>query len=175
MEADGRAMLQREQVPDADVVVEHHVEMQYVGQSYVLPIGLARGAIDAADLETAVADFHAAHAAAYGFSVIAEPTEIVNVRLAAVGRIPPWTPRRAGQGAARVDPKGTREVYFEEAGGFTTCAIYDRGHFQERSSVSGPCIVEEMDSTTVIHPGYVANVDIWGNLVIGPSDRETPQ
>jgi N-methylhydantoinase A len=172
MEGEGRAMLAREQVPEVDISIEHHLEMQYVGQSYVLPIRLARGAIDAADMATAVADFHAAHAAAYGFSVTAEPTEIVNVRLAAVGRIPPWTPRRVGRDGPRPEPKGTREVYFEESGGFTTCAIYDRAHFQETTWVNGPCIVEEMDSTTVIHPGYVANVDTWGNLVIGPSDRE---
>jgi len=36
----------------------------------------------------------------------------------------------------------------------------------------GPCIVEEMDSTTVIHPGYRADPDRWGNLVIAPSGGE---
>jgi N-methylhydantoinase A len=122
-----------------------------------------------------VADSPAAHAAAYGFSVTAEPTEIVNVRLAAVGRIPPWTPRRVGRDGPPPEPKGTREVYFDESGGFTACAIYDRASFQEDATVRGPCIVEEMDSTTVIHPGYTAKVDTWGNLVIGPSDGEAAQ
>jgi N-methylhydantoinase A len=169
MEADGRAMLHREQVADADIRVEHHVEMQYVGQSYVLPIRLARGAMEPADIEAAVADFHRAHAAAYGFSVATEPTEFVNVRLAAIGRIPAWTPRRVAPDGPPVEPRGFRDVYFEEAGGFTRSAVYDRARFDHVTSVAGPCIVEEMDSTTVVHPGYTATVDIWGNLILGPT------
>ena len=104
LEADGRAMLRREGVDDADVVVERHAEMQYVGQSYVLPIALPQGSLEPDDLAAAERDFHAAHERAYGFAAPAEPTEIVNLRLATIGRIPAWVPntiaREAPAGAA---------------------------------------------------------------------------
>jgi N-methylhydantoinase A len=170
MEADGRAMLLREQVPDADIAIEHHVEMQYVGQSYVLAIALPSGTPTAADMATAEQAFHDAHARAYGFSATNEPTQIVNVRLAAIGRIPPWEPRRVAATGPRPEPKQRRPVYFAEAGGFIDCPIYDRAALGHVTSIAGPAIVEEMDSTTVIHPGYRADVDEWGNLVLRPSD-----
>ena len=44
--------------------------------------------------------------------------------------------------------------------------IYDRAKLCEGMSVPGPAIVSEMDSTTVILPGYAARVDAVGNLLI---------
>ena len=32
--------------------------------------------------------------------------------------------------------------------------------------LTGPAIVEEIDSTTVIHPGYIAQVDRFGDLIL---------
>jgi N-methylhydantoinase A len=174
LETEGRAMLRREGVDDADVRIEVQAEMQYVGQSYVLPIDLPGVALTRDDLTGAVARFHTAHEQAYGFAAPAEPTEIVNVRLGAVGRIPPWEPRTLAEGDRRaIEPKTTRQAYFAEAGGFTPTPIYDRSTFVRGAVLSGPCIIEEMDSTTVVHPGYRAVPDAWGNLVISPSEEPT--
>jgi len=46
--------------------------------------------------------------------------------------------------------------------------IYDRNKLHEGLVVSGPAIVSEMDSTTVVLPGYLAEVDAVGNLLINP-------
>ncbi len=172
LEADGRAMLKREGVADEDVRIELHAEMQYVGQSHVLPIELPYRSLEIADVLAAATGFHAAHERAYGFAAPAEPTEIVNLRLAAIGRIPPWVPRTIPSEGRAMEPRTVRDVYFAEAGGFTATPIYDRSTFVQSTKLAGPCIVEEMDSTTVIHPGYRADVDTWGNLVIAPSTGE---
>jgi N-methylhydantoinase A len=165
-------MLRREGVDDADVRIEVQAEMQYVGQSYVLPITLPGVSITRDDLAGAVTRFHTAHEQAYGFSAPAEPTEIVNVRLGAVGRIPPWEPRTLPTGdGSSIQPNATRQAYFAEAGGFTATPIYDRSTFVHGAVLRGPCIIEEMDSTTVVHPGYQAVPDAWGNLVISPSEE----
>ncbi len=112
-------MLRREGVADEDVRIEVHAEMQYVGQSYVLPIELPHGRIEAGDLLAAAAGFHAAHERAYGFAAPAEPTEIVNLRLAAIGRIPPWVPRTLPDEPRTAEPSSIRQVYFAETDGFT--------------------------------------------------------
>ena len=46
------------------------------------------------------------------------------------------------------------------------CTIYDRNNLLARNQIEGPAIVEEVDSTTVILPEYVAEVDDFGNLLI---------
>ena len=44
--------------------------------------------------------------------------------------------------------------------------IYDRNKLHAGLEVTGPAIVSEMDSTTVVLPGYRARVDAVGNLLI---------
>jgi N-methylhydantoinase A len=46
--------------------------------------------------------------------------------------------------------------------------IYDRAKLRAGDTVTGPAIVSEMDSTTVILPGYAAEVDRFGLLLIRP-------
>jgi N-methylhydantoinase A len=67
---------------------------------------------------------------------------------------------------AEAAKKATRPVYFGEAGRFVDCPIYDRYQLTAGTVVLGPAVVEEFDSTTVIHPGYQARVDDVGNLLL---------
>jgi N-methylhydantoinase A len=114
-----------------------------------------------------VAGFHAVHERVYGYARAQQPVELVNFR--AVHRYPLPAPvvsppaRAAGSLAdART---GERRVHFAPAG-FAATAIYDRARLPIASRVSGPAIVEQPDTTTVIPPGYAALVDPSGNLRI---------
>ena len=60
---------------------------------------------------------------------------------------------------------GERAVYFVGSG-FTSCAIYRRAFLNPGERISGPAIIEEPASTTVIHPGDIAFADASGNLII---------
>jgi len=97
----------------------------------------------------------------------------VNVRLAAVGVTP--KPRRAplpvGGPAATTARKGQREIWFAEAGGFQSTLVFDRGKLLRGNVLAGPAIIEEPDASTLVHPGWTATVDEYGNLVLGPSPR----
>jgi N-methylhydantoinase A len=57
-------------------------------------------------------------------------------------------------------------VYFTERGGYADTPVYDRYGLGAGEVVAGPAVVEELDSTTVVHPGYRATVDRYGNLLI---------
>ena len=59
------------------------------------------------------------------------------------------------------------QIYFE--GQYHPTPIYDRNKMQTDLQIPGPAIVSEMDSTTVILPGYHAKVDTVGNLLINPA------
>jgi N-methylhydantoinase A len=158
MEDQGRRDLAREGLDAEDVTFARQLELRYVGQSYELTV-------PAEDVEAAVAGFHAEHDRAYGFSSEDEPVELVNLRLTAVGRIAkPQLPRLERNGG--VQPRHRRPVYFAEAGDFVECAVYDRYALGAGTELTGPAVVEELDSTTVVHPGFRAGVDEYGNLVL---------
>ena len=61
---------------------------------------------------------------------------------------------------------GRREAWFPETEGFVDTAIHDRRLLVAGTRIDGPAIVEQLDSTTVVHPGQRAEVDALGNLLI---------
>ena len=144
--------------------------MRYVGQSFELSIPFGEGAVEEA-LDRMLEDFHAEHERAYGFAAPGEPVEFVTLRLTAVGRIakPKLNELRAGAtgcGDVKTARRAVRQVYFAESGGFVDCPSYDRYRLPAGGVIDGPAIVEEIDSTTVIHPGFRAEVDRHGNLLV---------
>jgi len=170
LEANGCETLAREGVGTERIRFLRQLEMRYAGQSYELTIPLSNGRIDAAALAATAAAFNRAHEQTYGFSAPGEPVEIVNVRLTAIGLIAKPRLREApGSGnGARGALKETRPVWFTEAGGFVSCPILDRYQLGAGTTISGPAVIEEKDSTTVVHPGFLARVDRFGNLVVTP-------
>ena len=168
LKAQGDAALGREGVPQEEMTFVYQADIRYVGQSYELTIPLPDGELGATALPGILSRFHQEHERAYGFQASDEPVEFVALRLGAIGRIARPQMREIPQDGRDVASalKTTRAVYFAEVGGFVDCSIYDRYRLEPGYEVQGPAIVEEVDSTTVIHPGYRAVVDKFGNLYL---------
>jgi N-methylhydantoinase A len=144
-------------------------EVRYLGQGFSLPVRFALEDLAAwPDLLPLVQSFHQAHQEMYGYSDAREPTEIVNVRLAAVGELArPAFARSQDQGP---DPmraqKGTRNTYL--GGALRKTAVFERKKLQTGNRVSGPAIMEQSDTTTLLLSGWTAEVDAYGNLIMAP-------
>jgi N-methylhydantoinase A len=132
------------------------IDMRYVGQSYELTIPAGDDLVDR---------FHAEHDRTYGFAAPAEPVELVSLRLTSIGRIAK-PPLRILEPGGDPTPKEHRPVFFAETGDYVDCPIYDRYALAGGAKFPGPAIVEEFDSTTVVHPGFAVTVDVNGNLII---------
>ena len=156
LEQAGRAELEREGITGDAIEFVRQVDLRYVGQSFELTIPAGEGMAER---------FHVEHDRTYGFAASEEPIEVVSLRLTSVGRIAKPPPRQLEPGGA-VAPKESRSVYFAEAGGYVDCPIYDRYALPAGGTFAGPAVVEELDSTVVVHPGYVVRVDETGNLLI---------
>jgi N-methylhydantoinase A len=156
LERAGATELRREGLADDAVEFVRSVDLRYVGQSFELTIPAGGEMLER---------FHAEHDRTYGFSAPAEPVECVSLRLTSIGRIakPPPRPLAAG---GLAEPKERRPVFYAEAGGYVDCPIYDRYALPARAAFAGPAVIEEFDSTTVVHPGYDVRVDETGNLLI---------
>ena len=171
LEDRGRLLLSREGAGLDDMVVLRQIEMRYVGQSYELTLELPSQMLTDADLKRLMNEFSGVHEREYGFSVPGEPVEIVNLRLSALGTIskPRFRELDPQLGSLVETQRGIRSVYFAEAGGFVDCPVYDRYQFGYGAMMVGPAVVEEPDSTTIVHPGCRAEVDKFGNLILSGS------
>lgn len=158
LEHRGRDELEREGIAAADIGFVRQLDLRYVGQSFELTV-------PATDLGDVSRRFHLEHERAYGFAAPEEPIEVVSARLRAVACLPkPVLPTLAT--GALPDPRHRRSVFFAEAGGFVETAVYERSELPAGVSFAGPAIVEEYDSTLVVHPGFSAETDAYGNLLL---------
>ena len=173
LEEQGKNALEREGVKPQQNLLRRQLEMRYVGQSFELVIPLSESGQRMFEVDEVVKRFHEDHQATYGTSTTDAPVEIVNLRVTAIGRIAKPKLREIGRagGAVSLAQKATRPVFFPEETGMIECPIYDRYALGADMVVEGPAVVEEVDSTTVIHPGYEALVDRFGNLLLRKSTR----
>ncbi len=168
MEQEARQLLASEGINSDQMRFVRALDMRYVGQSYELKIDMLDKDVVQSDVGAINKKFYKVHDRAYGFADSAEPTEVINLRLTAIGAIkrPTFLVRETvGENSADAI-KGEREVYFGEASGWLSCNVYDRYKLESGNLIQGPAIVEEIDSTVVIHPGYIARVDSHVNIVI---------
>ena len=70
---------------------------------------------------------------------------------------------------------GSRELLFEGEEEFRRCAVFRRRELGRGMRLPGPAVVEQDDTTTIVHPGQEAVVDRFANLIITPtrSAKET--
>jgi N-methylhydantoinase A len=170
------AVLASENVGRDAAAVERFLDIRYVGQSYQLTIPLTSTRVTGDVLAEARQRFNATHRATYGYAEPSEPCEIVNLRISALGLIDKPV-LGIGQSEARRDAaaarKGTRPVFFPGSA-FVDCAVYDRHLLPLGAEFFGPAVIEEPDSTTLVHPGWRVRVERFGILAIdhvAASDR----
>ena len=147
------------------LVSQRSVDVRYIGQSYELTVDYP----SSRNLHQAIGTaFHKAHRQRFGYADPSEAVEIVNLRLKMVLPVDkplPEPEEPAGQ-SPRDAQVGESKVAF--ADGRYVTPLYLRDSLQCGNRIEGPAIVLQMDSTTVVPPGWAAQVDPWRNMVITP-------
>jgi N-methylhydantoinase A len=160
----------RESAASGELTLVRSADARYVGQGYELTVPLPPGRLDAAALARVRARFDDIYAARYGYASPTEPVEVVTWKLSAIGgstRIALAKAPRAADGGH----KGARRAYFPETGGYAETPVYDRYALGPGTTLTGPAIVEERESTTVLPPGVTATVDDYANLIAETARR----
>lgn len=162
------ASLDEQDVPDARREITRSAEMRYAGQNYELALLLDEDVRDQDSLERLKERFAEEHERAYGYRLPSEQIQVVTFRVQAVGHIARVEPRELPLGTS--DPSGAvrghREVTLPDDGAVTSCPVYDRSKLSPGNRISGPAIVDQMDTTTFIGPLDSLTVDRFGNLLI---------
>ena len=152
---------------DADeVVVRRSADLRYAGQNYELEILLPEGDLDDARWSTLLDRFETEHERQYGFKLSGEAIEMVNLRVTALRPEAP-IPVIAEHGT-EAEPT-TREVWFGQERP-VECRIFRRESLAPETTIEGPAVIEETDSTTLIHAGDSLFVHPSGVLVLTIGD-----
>ena len=149
----------------ASITMRRHADMRYVGQGFEIDVPLPEGLFAAHSADAMRAAFLTVYKTRFEREIREVPTEAMTWRLSASAPVPNVTLNFAGQ---KIDSsprrKGVRKVYFPESG-FVDCPVYNRYALMPGTTLHGPAIIEERESTTVIGDGATVRVDELFNLV----------
>jgi N-methylhydantoinase A len=140
--------------------VRRLADMRYVGQGSEITVALP-DRLDAASVRAA---FEAAYRALFSRTPPGAAIQFVALRLALSAPMPGSGGRLALTPLGTAARKGTRPVWFAEAGGFVETAVYDRYALRAGDTVEGPAVFEENESTLVIGPGGQATMLADGTI-----------
>jgi N-methylhydantoinase A len=148
----------------ADISFRRAADLRYAGQGFELTVDAPSGPISEAWLAGLLDAFGDEHERTYGHKATSEPVELVNIRLIALTgqqAATPVQPIASGQDVARSD----RQVYFGTQFGLVSAPVIGRNELAS-TSVAGPLVIEEYDSTTIVPPDATAHRDPFNNIVI---------
>jgi N-methylhydantoinase A len=161
MQAAGVATLEAARVPLEQRALPRFADVRYRRQAYELTLPMEDGPVTRAMLDRLAASFHQKHEQTYGHANRAEAVQLVNLRLTAVGKLADLKLAQPSDPASvRVR---RREVWFA-ATGFVSVDVHWRNGLTAGSSIAGPAIIEAMDSTTVVPPGWIGRIDALGYI-----------
>jgi len=169
LEEQGRGEIAKTAVQPRQVTVKRAADMRYVGQEHAVTVDLPMSVFTKRDRKAIKRHFDAMHELRYGTCAPDERAEIVSLRTTITGTMRKPPPEKIRRGR-KVPPKtaftGKRPVYFGSKGKFVSTPTYSRGALLAGNRISGPALIEEHASTTVLVPGDALEVDAYGNLVI---------
>jgi N-methylhydantoinase A len=174
LESAGAAMLDRAGIAFDRRRFERSVDARYARQSYELSVPVPAHAIDPAALQEIAETFHDRHRHTYGHDNRSEPVQIVNVRLAAIGAIAPLVIRDKVALSATDAVKSKRQVWFR-ATGAVDATIYDRNRLPAEWHAPGPVVIESLESTILVPPGWQARMDADGFAVLTQLQEKAKQ
>ena len=140
--------------------------LHYQGQTYELTVPVPDGRIDEQMVAYLEEAFGAEHEKTYGHRAgREEPVELVTIQLVGQGiRTGPAIPERVHSSRPEPHPPAPRRAYFGTQTGWVQTPVMRRTDLSR--SRDGPVIIEEYDATCVVPPGWRAQLDVGGNIVI---------
>nr|MCR4805232.1 hydantoinase/oxoprolinase family protein [Clostridia bacterium] len=164
LQQEAAAWFEQEDIPRERRSREYFLDMRYKGQNHEIRVPLREEEIcDAGAIQKA---FTEAYQRLYSFAS-GDAVQIVNFGLSAIGNI--VHPAIEEDPYAGEDPSAARtgvRLVRESEDAFTEYALYDRSLLHHGNVIPGPAIIEQMDSTTIVLPGYKATVDRYLNMMI---------
>jgi N-methylhydantoinase A len=161
MEAQARAALERD-FDAREVLFERHAEMRYAGQRHNIKVPIS-GLADPAGIRQA---FDRDYKRRYGHADSKAAAELQALHLSGFTRLQRPKLERLPRAATGTQPPQRRPVYFGTAGGTIDAQVFDRTALAPGFKQTGPALIEEYGSTTLVWPGDNFEIGALGEIRI---------
>jgi N-methylhydantoinase A len=165
LDARAAALMARDGVPLTDVRIRHEADMAYVGQSHALSVPLDLGGSD--PLAALARGFEAEHARINGHAT-GGPAKIVNLRTVHEARAEAMSPLAAPEPGPSL--LGSRHARLWGMARAAPVPVHARSRLPPGARLTGPAILAQEDSTTLLPPGWTAAVQGSGALLLQHGD-----
>ena len=184
----GEAQVARDSIDSTRAEYRFYADLRYVGQEHALQIPLAGATASGlapdrpemaltGDTQAVRQRFDVEHDKRYGQAAIEEALEIVNVRLVVTAArgdrlaeswlTEAWTPEETPEGRPEAKAEERRrDVVFTDAARPLPARILWRPALPAGFAFAGPAVIEEPNSTILIHPGDRVSVGPTGHLMV---------
>jgi len=163
---EGSAKLESSRAPIEKTEIEIELDMHYQGQTHSIPVRLLGDELSAIDLsrDAVLSTFEAAYKKSFGRLLIGPQVRVMNLRVAVIGRRPPFDLGRLAPTAGNSERSlsGMRKVYAD--GKWHEASVFKRLELPIGTRIDGPAILEQPDATIFVDPGLIAEVDRLGNI-----------
>lgn len=165
MESEAKSLMQDAGVDSRNVEISRFADMRFVGQGFEIPAIVPNGPLSEATRHQIEGNFIEAYAELFGRRVTNIGVEALTWRVHASTQRKNVDLKFPTLSSTQTAKKGSRRVFFPGIG-FKDCAVFDRKRLLPGSRISGPAIVEERESTTVLGPNSALTVDDHLNLIV---------
>ena len=148
--------------------VKYQADIRYTGQAFQLSLGISIDDLKKNSLSILTDEFDRQHEQLFTFAH-GKDHEIVMLRAVVEAQNEEMADLDINTSNSSVDDAKIQDSQFYYEGKWHDAALFERNKIGVNSTIPGPSIIQEMDSTTVILPGHSATVDKIGNLLINPN------
>lgn len=169
LEAEGRRIVSAAGVPEAEIRVTRSAGMRYVGQGFEIQVPVGPNQLDERAQAVIRTAFEQEYTRLYGRLCDGVPIQGVNWQATVSGPRPqlqPVTTLGHETNGAGNPLKGKRRATFDADIEPVNLPVYNRYALDHVFETTGPAIIEEAESTTVVPPGWSVRVDSAANLVL---------
>lgn len=168
-EMSGRQQLVSAGADPAKITVTRSCDMRYVGQGYEISVPYPSSAGGETIADVLLDAFNKEYRVLFGREIPGVPVEVLNWRGAVRAESPPLTLRSAstkGSHNLKAALRGTRPIYLPESHDYVDVPVYNHDELPSGAEFTGPAIVEQKESTSIVIPGSRVRVDDQLNLII---------
>lgn len=171
LEAQADADLAREGIAVDCRRFVRQADVRYAKQGFELTLEVPSAEVTPATVGAIVDAFHAMHERLYTFADRVSPVEIVNVRVRAVGIMDKVELAEIESAKGSLPVAASHRTVHTGGTQHDMAPVYRRETLKAGHRITGPAIVDQLDTTTLIPPGYAGEVDKFGNIVLRRTDR----
>ncbi len=168
LEADASKVIEETGFDPAAARITRLADMRYIGQGFEVVTTLPDGPYDAGSAQVLLDAFEDTYRRTFSRTPPDVSAEIINIRVSLRADVPGesvgFTSASVPGGETRA--RESRPVRFPELDDYTETAVYDRAQLRPGERLDGPAVIEENESTLIVGPGAIIQVDADGNLMV---------